>query len=81
MRQSYENTLTVDAIRDDSEGWVVASLVSTVSVVPKSHTIEAIKTARKIYGHNLKSNLTIKIHLVFFSLLYTVLLGGSESFL
>ena len=48
MRQSYENTLTVDAIRDDSDGWVVASLVSTVSVVPKSHTIEAIETARKI---------------------------------
>lgn len=48
MRQSYENTLTFDAIRDDSDGWVVASLVSTVSVVPKSHTIEAIVTARKI---------------------------------
>ena len=46
--QSYENTLTVDAIRDDSDGWVVVSLVSTVSVVPKSHTIEAIETARKI---------------------------------
>ena len=46
--QSYENTLTVDAIRDDSDGWVVVSLVSTVSVVPKSHTIEAILTARKI---------------------------------
>ena len=48
MRQSYENTLTFDAIRDDSDGWVVASLVSTVSVVPKSRTIEAIETARKI---------------------------------
>ena len=48
VRQSYENTLTVDAIRDDSDGWVVISLVSTVSIVPKSHTIEAILTARKI---------------------------------
>ena len=48
MRQSYENTLTFDAIRDDSDGWVVASLVSTVSVVAKSRTIEAIVTARKI---------------------------------
>lgn len=48
VRQSYENILTVDAIRDDSDGWVVVSLVSTVSVVPKSHTIEAILTARKI---------------------------------
>lgn len=48
MRQSYENTLTFDAIRDNSDGWVVASLVSTVSVVPKSRTIEAIVTARKI---------------------------------
>lgn len=48
VRQSYENTLTFDAIRDNSDGWVVASLVSTVSVVPKSHTIEAIVTARKI---------------------------------
>lgn len=48
VRQSYENTLTFDAIRDDSDGWVVASLVSTVSVVPKFHTIEAIETARKI---------------------------------
>lgn len=48
VRQSYENTLTFDAIRDDSDVWVVASLVSTVSVVPKSRTIEAIETARKI---------------------------------
>ena len=48
VRQSYENTLTVDAIRDDSDGWVVASLVSTVSVVPKSHTIEAIETAGRL---------------------------------
>ena len=48
VRQSYENTLTFDAIRDDSDVWVVASLVSTVSVVPKSRTIEAIVTARKI---------------------------------
>ena len=48
VRQSYENTLTFDAIRNDSDGWVVASLVSTVSVVPESRTIEAIETARKI---------------------------------
>ena len=48
VRQSYENTLTFEAIRDDSDVWVVASLVSTVSVVPKSRTIEAIETARKI---------------------------------
>lgn len=48
VRQSYENTLTFDAIRNDSDGWVVATLVSTVSVVPKSRTIEAIETARKI---------------------------------
>ena len=48
VRQLYENTLTFDAIRNDSDGWVVASLVSTVTVVPKSRTIEAIETARKI---------------------------------
>lgn len=48
VRQSYENTLTFDAIRDDSDGWVVASLVSTVSVVPKSHIIEAIETAGRL---------------------------------
>ena len=43
VRQSCENTFSFDAIRDDSDG-----LVSTVSVVPKSHTVEAIETARKI---------------------------------
>ena len=48
VRQSYENTLTFDAIRDDSDGWLVASLVSIVSVVPKSHTIEAIETAGRL---------------------------------
>lgn len=48
VRQSYENTLTFDAIRDDSDGWVIASLDSAVSVVPKSHTIEAIETAGRL---------------------------------